>query len=221
MRGAVVRVLLADDHGIVRDGLRWMLRDEPDIDIVAEASNGEELLDRLRDHPGEVDIVLLDIRMPGLGGLDALERLTPPGAPATGPAMVILSMHHEPFLVRRAIELGAAGYLLKSATRQQLLAALRQVAAGNSYLQAEVTGPLLDQVAGRTPAAALPTVTPREVEVLVLVAAGKANKHIAAELGIAEDTVKTLLKDVYARLRVGNRAEAVAKALQLGIIDPA
>jgi DNA-binding NarL/FixJ family response regulator len=214
-------MLLADDHGLVREGLRWMLRGEADIDIVAEASNGEELLDHLRDHPGKVDIVLLDLRMPGLGGLDALERLTPPSAPATGPAVVILSMHHEPFLVRRAIELGAAGYLLKSATREELLAALRQVASGNSYLQAEVTGPLLDQVAGRTPPAALPTLTPRQVEILRLVAAGKANKQVAAELGIAEDTVKTLLKDVYARLRVGNRAAAVAKALQLGLIDAA
>jgi DNA-binding NarL/FixJ family response regulator len=214
-------MLLADDHGLVREGLRWMLRGEADIDIVAEASNGEELLDHLRDHPGKVDIVLLDLRMPGLGGLDALERLTPPSAPATGPAVVILSMHHEPFLVRRAIELGAAGYLLKSATREELLAALRQVASGNSYLQAEVTGPLLDQVAGRTPPAALPTLTPRQVEILRLVAAGKANKQVAAQLGIAEDTVKTLLKDVYARLRVGNRAAAVAKALQLGLIDAA
>jgi DNA-binding NarL/FixJ family response regulator len=214
-------MLLADDHGLVREGLRWMLRGEADIDIVAEASNGEELLDHLRDHPGKVDIVLLDLRMPGLGGLDALERLTPPSAAATGPAVVILSMHHEPFLVRRAIELGAAGYLLKSATREELLAALRQVASGNSYLQAEVTGPLLDQVAGRTPPAALPTLTPRQVEILRLVAAGKANKQVAAQLGIAEDTVKTLLKDVYARLRVGNRAAAVAKALQLGLIDAA
>ena len=84
----------------------------------------------------------------------------------------------------------------------------------------EVTGPLLDQVAGRAPPAAAPTITPREAQILRLVAAGKANKQIAAELDVAEDTVKTLLKDVYARLRVGNRAEAVAKAYQLGLIDP-
>lgn len=215
-----MRVLLADDHGLVREGLRWMLRDEPDIDIVAEASNGEELLGQLRDRPGEVDVVLLDIRMPGLGGLDVLERLAPTVGCAPDPAVVVLSMHREPFLVRRALELGAAGYLLKSVTRQELLTALRQVAAGNSYLQGEVTGPLLDEIAGRAPAAATPAVTPREAEILLMVAAGRANKQIAAELGIAEETVKSALKDIFARLQAGNRAEAAAKALQLGLIDP-
>jgi DNA-binding NarL/FixJ family response regulator len=212
-----VRLLLADDHRIVREGLRWMLRDEPDIDIVAEAGNGAELLAQLREHRDHVDVVLLDIRMPGLGGLDALEQLRPRTARAS-PAVIVLSMHHEPFLVRRAIELGAAGYLLKSVTRRELLAALRHVAAGSSYVQAEVTGPLLDQVAGRAPPAATPTLTDRQVEVLLLVSAGKANKQVAAELGIAEDTVKTVLKDIFARLRACNRAQAVTKALQLGLI---
>lgn len=216
-----MRVLLADDHAIVREGLRWMLREEPDIDIVAEAANGGELLEALGRHPGEVDIVLLDLRMPGLGGLDALERIVAPEAATCAPAVVILSMHHEPFLVRRAIELGAAGYLLKSATRRDLIAALREVAAGNSYLHAEVTGPLLDQVAGRAPPATTPTLTARETEILTLVAAGSANKEVAAELGVAEETVKSALKDAFARLRAANRAEAVAKAIQLGLIDPA
>jgi DNA-binding NarL/FixJ family response regulator len=180
-----VRVLLADDHAIVREGLRWMLRHESDIDIVAEASNGEELLGQLGAHPNEVDIVLLDIRMPGLGGLDALERFLPRHGRRSAPAFIVLSMHHEPFLVRRAIELGAAGYLLKSVTRQELLAALRQVAAGNCYLQGEVAGPLLKEIAGRASPAATPAVTPRQAEILLMVAAGKANKQIAAELGIA------------------------------------
>jgi DNA-binding NarL/FixJ family response regulator len=215
-----VRVLLADDHAIVRDGLRWMLRGEPDIDIVAEASNGEELLRALRDHPDEVDIVLLDVRMPGLGGLEALERLAPTVPGTTTPSVVILSMHQEPFLVRRAIELGAAGYLLKSASREEVLTALRHVAAGRSYLQVEVTGPVLDQVAGRVPRAASPTITQRQAEILCLIAAGQANKQIAAELSIAEATVKTLVKEIFARLGVVNRAEAVAKALRWGIIHP-
>jgi DNA-binding NarL/FixJ family response regulator len=216
-----VRVLLADDHAIVREGLRWMLRSEPDIDIVAEAGNGEELLSALRDHPDEVDIVLLDVRMPGLGGLEALEQLAPTVPGAAAPAVVILSMHQEPFLVRRAIELGAAGYLLKSASREQVLTALRHVAAGRSYLQVEVTGPVLDQVAGRCPRAASPNITQRQAEILCLIAAGKANKQIAAELSIAEDTVKTLVKEIFVRLGAVNRAEAVAKALRWGVIHPA
>lgn len=214
-----MRLLLADDHRIVRDGLRWMLSDEPDIDVVGEATDGQQLLDQLRDHPGDADIVLLDIRMPGLGGLDALEHLIG-DAPAEMPAVIILSMHGEPAFVRRAVELGASGYLLKSTTREQLLAALRHVAAGNAYIQSEITAPLLDQVAGRTTQAATPTLTERELQVLHLVATGATNKQIASQLDITEATVKTHLKGVFARLDVANRAEAVAKALQLGLIDP-
>ena len=98
-----MRVLLADDHRIVREGLRWMLRDEPDIDIVAEVGDGKQLLAWLRDHPDEVDVVLLDLRMPGLGGLEALERFIPSGSNPPRPAVIILSMHHEPYP-------GAAGH---------------------------------------------------------------------------------------------------------------
>lgn len=216
-----MRLLLADDHRIVRDGLRWMLSDEPDIEIAGEASDGQQLLDQLQDRSADVDVVLLDIRMPGMGGLDALERLSSLNDGGDPPAVIVLSMHHEPFLVRRAIELGAAGYLLKNATREQLLLALREVAAGNSYVQGEVTAPLLDQVAGRSPPPVVPTLTARERDVLQLVASGLANKQIATRLGISEGTVKTHLKEVFARLEAANRAEAVAKGLQLGLLDPA
>lgn len=213
-----MKVLLADDHRIVRDGLRWMLAGEPDIDIVAEAADGQQLLDVLDAHDGQVDVVLLDIRMPGVGGLEALQQLTAAHDGPT-PAVVVLSMHQEPAVVRRAIELGAAGYLLKSTTREQLLAALRHVAAGNCYVQAEVTAPLLDQVAGRVPSPVAPTLTGRERDVLGLVAAGYANKQIARQLTISEATVKTHLKDIFVRLAAANRAEAVARALQLGLLD--
>lgn len=213
-----MKVLLADDHRIVRDGLRWMLAGEPDIDIVAEAADGQQLLDVLDAHAGQVDVVLLDIRMPGVGGLEALQQLTDAHDGPT-PAVVVLSMHQEPAVVRRAIELGAAGYLLKSTTREQLLAALRHVAAGNCYVQSEVTAPLLDQVAGRVPSPVAPTLTGRERDVLGLVAAGYANKQIATRLTISEATVKTHLKDIFARLDAVNRAEAVARALQLGLLD--
>lgn len=212
-----MRVLLADDHGIVRDGLRWMLTEEPDVDIVGEVGDGRELLDLLEERRGEVDIVLLDIRMPGLGGLEVLDALLA-RAGGDDPAVVILSMHGEPGYVRRAIELGAVGYLLKSVSREELLAALRHVTAGRCYLQSEVTGSLLDQVAGRT-APPPPSLTARERTVLRLVADGLANKQIGARLGISEETVKTHLKDVFARLGVVNRAEAVTKAIQQGLLE--
>lgn len=216
-----MKVLLADDHRIVRDGLRWMLAGEPDVDIVGEAGDGQQLIDALQGGDGEVDVVLLDLRMPGLGGLDALQRLCDAGWSTGTPAIVILSMHQEPAVVRRAIELGASGYLLKSSTREELLTALRHVAAGNSYIQAEITGPLLDQVAGRNAPSAVPTLTDRELEVLELVAAGRANKQIAVQLGVTEDTVKTHLKTIFARLGVENRTQAVTTALRLGVIEQA
>jgi DNA-binding NarL/FixJ family response regulator len=214
-----MRLVLADDHAIVRDGLRWMLAGEADIEIVAEAGDGEQLVDELRALGDAVDVVLLDLRMPGVGGLEALERLaTTHRAPLT-PAVVVLSMHDDSALVRRAIELGAAGYLLKNTSRDELLTALRTVAAGNCYVQADVTGAVLDQVAGRARPRVPPTLTERELDVLGLVAEGYANKGIASRLGISEATVKTHLKDVFARLHAANRAEAVARATQLRLLD--
>lgn len=216
-----MKILLADDHRIVRDGLRWMLSGEPDVEIVGEASDGQQLLDALDEEGAAVDVVVLDIRMPGIGGLDALQRLIDAPRSASAPAIIILSMHQEPAVVRRAIELGAAGYLLKSSTREELLAALRHVAAGNSYVQAEITGTLLDHVAGRSEPSARASLTARELDVLRLVAAGQANKQIAARLGLSEATVKTHLKAVFARLGAANRTEAVTTALRLGLIDQA
>jgi DNA-binding NarL/FixJ family response regulator len=194
-----------------------MLAGEPDIDIVAEVGDGQELLDELAAHT-TVDLVLLDVRMPGLGGLDALQRLSHMWKDQNKPRVIVLSMHDEPAVVRRAIELGAAGYLLKSSTREELLAALRHVAAGQCVVQAAVTGPLLDHVAGRHRVPGFSILTDRELQVLGLVARGMANKQIAVALDLSEATIKTHLKAIFVRLDAANRAEAVAKALQLGLI---
>lgn len=207
-----MRIVIADDHKIVREGLRWMLEDEPAIDIVGEADSGAallELLDRM-----EADIVLLDVRMPGMTGLEALEAIS--GA-YPDVRVVILSMHDEPAYVRRAVELGAAGYLLKSADRDELMTALTEVAAGGSYVQGVVAGTLMDTLSGRGRSGAV--LSDREQEVLKLVANGFENKQIASELGISEATVKTHLKAAFARLDVTSRAEAVAVGLRLGLID--
>jgi DNA-binding NarL/FixJ family response regulator len=217
-----MRILLADDHLVVREGLRWMLSTEPDLDIVAEVDNGVDLLETLDDPSSEVDVVLLDLRMPGLDGLQVLQELAGrnPSELGGAPAIIVLSMHSEPSHVRRALALGAAGYLLKNMSRAQLLTALREIAAGHAYVQCDVMAPLLDQLAGRaTDAGAHTELTEREIQVLRLVAAGLPSKKIGTELGISETTVKTHLKDIFARLHVANRAEAASKALRLGVIE--
>lgn len=207
-----MKVAITDDHRVVREGLRYMLSDAPGIDVVGEAESGEELLAIIGSEP--VDVVLLDVRMPGMSGLDVLERLT-----ETAPQVrvLMLSMHDQPAYVRRAIELGAAGYVLKSAGRDELVTALQVAAEGGTYLPPELMEPLVASMAGRTrPSGKL---SPREHQVLQLVADGYENKQIATELGLSEATVKTYLRNVFERLEVSSRAEAVAVGLRLGLIE--
>ena len=191
-----------------------MLDEEPDIEVVGEAANGRELLDVLEAQ--EADVVLLDLRMPEVGGLEALERLR-----LSFPAVrvVVLTMHDEPGYVRRAIELGASGYLLKSTDRAELVRALTAVADGNAYVQAALTGSLLDDLVGRTSAGATASLSPRQLQVLQAVAEGLENKQIAHRLKVSEATVKTYLKAIFATLGVTGRAEAVAVGLRMGIIE--
>jgi DNA-binding NarL/FixJ family response regulator len=207
-----VRVVIADDHRIVREGIAWMLSEEEDVQIVGEAEDGEALLALLKDTP--VDVVLLDVRMPGIGGLKALETIRKEMPQVR---VIMLSMHDEAAYVRRAIELGASGYLLKRTGREEVARALRAVGEGNVYIQGEVTAPLVaglsdDQEAG-------PRLSPRELQVLQLLADGLENKQIAHELGISEATVKTYVKGIFERLDAHSRAEAVANGLRQGIID--
>jgi DNA-binding NarL/FixJ family response regulator len=207
-----MRVVIADDHRVVREGIRYMLSDETDIEIVGEAETGDELLGIVESEP--VDVALLDVRMPGMSGFDVLERLV---EIAPQVRVLMLSMHDQPAYVRRAMELGAAGYVLKSAGRDELLTALRVVAEDGTYLPSELMEPLIAGVTGR----AGPTgkLSPRERQVLQLVADGYENKQVAAELELSEATVKTYLRGVFERLQVSSRAEAVAVGLRLGVIE--
>ena len=207
-----MRIVIADDHRVVREGIRYMLSDETDIEIIGEAETGDELLGIVESEP--VDVALLDVRMPGMSGFDVLERLV---EIAPQVRVLMLSMHDQPAYVRRAMELGAAGYVLKSAGRDELLTALRVVAEDGTYLPSELMEPLIAGVTGR----AGPTgkLSPRERQVLQLVADGYENKQIAAELELSEATVKTYLRGVFDRLEVSSRAEAVAVGLRLGVIE--
>ncbi len=208
-----MRIVIADDHWTVRDGLRWMLSDEPDIEVVGEAANGVELLELLATT--ETDIVLLDVNMPEMSGLDALETLRQT-SPTLG--VIVLSMHDKAVYVKRAIELGANGYLLKSAGKDELVRAIGIVAGGGSYIQGELTGVILETATSGSDTAG-PRLSNRENEVLSRVARGEENKQIASALGISEATVKTYLKSIFERLDVHSRAEAVAVGLRLGIIE--
>jgi DNA-binding NarL/FixJ family response regulator len=205
-----VRVMIVDDHRIVREGLSYMLGALDDVELVGEAGSGSEFLELLpRADP---DVVLLDVRMPGMSGLEALEHVR---RKHPSVKVIMLSMHDQAAYVQQAVELGAFGYLLKSAGLDELRRALDSVIAGHPYLQGELAAALISipETAER------PHLSPTQLEVLELLSLGRENKQIARKLGISEATVKTHVKALFGRLGVRSRAEAVATALRLGLID--
>ena len=207
-----MNLLIVDDHKVVRDGVRFMLSDVEGLEIVGDASSAEAMFAFIASSP--VDVVLLDIRMDGMTGLDALEHLSAE-FPQIG--VLMMSMHDQPGYVRRALELGASGYLLKSAGRDEIVDAIRAVSEGETYIHRALMEPLLADVVG-TPQRAT-KLSPREQQVLQLIANGSENKQIARELGLSEATVKTYVRGVFERLDVSSRAEAVAVALRLDLIE--
>jgi DNA-binding NarL/FixJ family response regulator len=201
--------MIVDDHPVVRDGLRGIFDGVPDIEVVAEAGDGHEALAQAR--AARPDVVLMDLRMPGLDGVGAIERLS---ADHPEIRVVVLTTYDTDADVSRALAAGVAGYLLKDAPREELQAAVRTAAAGGRVLAQRITSQLIDGL-GRKPAAAP---TPRELEVLRLIARGAANKEVARALLISETTVKTHLKHVFAKLGVDNRAAAVVAAMERRLI---
>jgi DNA-binding NarL/FixJ family response regulator len=210
-----IRILLADDHVAVRQAVRVMLEAERDMVIAGEAGDGAEaiaLAARLRP-----DVVIIDLAMPGLGGLPAIPELR---RAAPRAAVLVFTMHKNPAYVYEAMRAGARGYVLKSATKDDLVAGIRAVHAGGGFLQPEIAGPILRRVAvdARMQAGGS-DLTVREIQVLEAVADGKSNKEIAAAIGIAEDTVKTHLRKLFEKLGASDRAQAVAIALRQHLIE--
>ncbi|MBC6461659.1 response regulator [Actinomadura sp. HBU206391] len=201
--------MIVDDHPVVRDGLRGMFDGVPDIVVVAEAADGHEALALARSE--RPDVVLMDLRMPGLDGVGAIERLR---ADHPRIRVIVLTTYDTDADVTRALAAGAAGYLLKDAPREELHQAVRTAAAGGQVLAASITSLLIGRL---TPAPAA-TPSPRELEVLRLIARGAANKEVARALLISETTVKTHLKHVFAKLGVDNRAAAVVVAMERRLI---
>ncbi|MEU6276179.1 response regulator transcription factor [Streptomyces populi] len=208
----MIRIILADDHPVVREGLRAMLSAEPDLDVVADASSGpraEALAAELRP-----DIVLMDLRMPEGGGVDAIVRMTRAGLPCR---IVVLTTYETDRDILRAVEAGAAGYLLKDLPRAELADAVRAAARGETVLAPSVAARLVDQLRSRPER---PRLSERETAVLRLVAEGCTNAEIGRRLFIGESTVKTHLLRAFTKLGVDDRTAAVTTALRYGLLDP-
>ncbi len=190
-----LRVIVADDHEAVRQGLRWMLRSDDAVEVVAEAADGESLLDLL-DRVA-CDVVLLDLSMPVMSGLDVLAALK---ASDRRLPVVVLTMHDDAAHVDRALALGASGYILKSAPRDEMVRALMAAAAGGAYVQPSLAKPLLARyvlAAEGPPGEEADQLAPRQLQLLRALAAGRSNKELAHDLAISEATVKGYLKDLY------------------------
>jgi NarL family two-component system response regulator YdfI len=212
-----IRILIADDHLIIRQGLRLILETEPDFELVGEAADGAEAI-RLcaKLHP---DVVLMDLRMPGMDGLTAIERLHTEQPEV---AVVILTTFNEDELMLRGLQAGARGYLLKDTDRAALFDTIRAAARGETLLQPAIMAKVLasagSQVSNKKPNEPAPILTDRESQVLEGVARGERSKEIAARLGISERTVKAYLASIYDKLGVDSRAAAIAVAAQKGLL---
>ncbi|WP_243231846.1 response regulator transcription factor [Microbacterium sp. CIAB417] len=207
----MIRVLVADDHPIVRSGIVGLLAMDDGLDVVGQASDGAEAVElatTLRP-----DVVLMDLRMPGLTGAEATARIAE-AAPEV--RVLVLTTYESDDDILGAIEAGASGYLLKAAPQEEIVAGIRAVAEGHTVLAPSIAATLVSRM--RQDAAVKPQLSPREIQVLRLVAAGRSNPEIACELFIGEATVKTHLLHVFEKLGVSDRTRAVTLALELGIL---
>ena len=216
---AGVRIVVADDHQVVRAGFAGMLETQPDFTVVGTAADGAAAVAMCRELSPE--IVLMDVRMPGTDGIEATRLLARDGA---GPRVIILTTFDLDEYVYDALQAGASGFLLKDVTAERLFDAVRVVAAGEALLAPTVTRRLIGEFARLRPApetgAALETLTPRETEVLRLVAAGLSNPEIAARLLVTEETVKTHVSRLLGKLNLRDRTQAVVTAYESGLVVP-
>ena len=215
----MIRVLIADDETLVRAGIRMLLERVPDVEVVAEAVDGEQALRLLESDA--VDVGLLDVRMPQRGGLEVLEALA--GRSAVPPCLLLTTFDDREALLR-GLRVGARGYLRKDVTVQTLVRAIRALADGGTFFQPSLTEKLLRGVR-RTPAAGVPPapillepLTPRETEVMRMVAGGYSNREIGHALGTAEGTVKVQVSSILSKLGVRDRVQAVLRVLEAGLI---
>jgi DNA-binding NarL/FixJ family response regulator len=213
----LIRVILVDDHAVVRKGIREFLEDEGDIQVVAEAADGKAALALIGEN--EPDVVVLDIQMPGLNGIDLTRQLR---ATANPVGILVLTAYDDDPYIMAGIEAGANGYVLKSASPEEIVRAVRAVYEGQSAVDPAVASKLIEYLSGRSGTAASKapeSLTDRELEVLALVAQGLTNRAIGRRLGISDRTVQGHLANVFSKLGASSRTEAVMAAVKLGWIE--
>jgi DNA-binding NarL/FixJ family response regulator len=201
-----IRVLCVDDHPIVRDGIAAIISLQPDMMLAGAAATGGEALERFFEL--RPDVTLVDLRLPDMSGFDLIKKIKDKSPNAR---IIVLSSHEGDVDIQRALEAGAQGYVVKGIVRAELFEIIRSVHAGKRRLPAAIAQKLAEHMADEP-------ISPRELEVLSLMAAGKRNKEIAGELSIAEDTVKMHVRNIFSKLQVNDRTEAVTIALRRGII---
>jgi len=201
-----IRILVVDDHTVVRQGLVALLNTVPDLEVVAEASDGQEAIEAHRNH--RPDVTLMDLRLPKIAGADAISLIR---QEAPGARIIVLTTFDGDEDIFRALQAGAKGYLLKGTDVDELTAAIRAVYAGKSKIPAFVAEKLAERMGG-------PALTSRELEVLQRIVAGRSNKEIAGDLHISEATVKTHINSLLSKLNVSDRTQAATTALQRGIV---
>jgi DNA-binding NarL/FixJ family response regulator len=203
----VIRVLSVDDHPLLRGGIAALIGNQTDMEVVAEACNGREALEQFRKH--RPDVTLMDLQMPEMSGIDAISAIRGEFPEAR---IVILTTHAGDVQVSRALKAGARGYLLKGSLRNELLETIRAVHAGQKRVSSEVAAEIAEHSTDNA-------LTPREVDVLRLAAKGNANKEIGAQLSLTEETVKSHIRNILAKLEAKDRTHAVAIGVKRGIID--
>ncbi|WP_174550731.1 response regulator transcription factor [Microtetraspora malaysiensis] len=207
-----IRVLLADDHPVVRRGLAALLATLPGMEVVAQAGTGREALREIGIN--RPDVVIMDLRMPVLDGVEATRRIS---KEYPGTAVLVLTMFQEDTLVADALNAGARGYLLKSAEQDEIERAIRAVAAGGAIFSSAVAGPVLGRIAAGRDEPALPALSPRERQVLDLIATGATNGAIAHRLGLSPKTIGNHISAIFLKLGVASRAEAIVIAKDAGL----
>ena len=223
MSAATIRIVVADDHEMVRTGFAAMLATQPDFTVVGTAADGAEAIRVCRER--SPDVVLMDVRMPGIDGIEATRQLIRTATADSRPRILILTTFDLDEYVYDAIRAGASGFLLKDATAERLFDAVRVIAAGDALLAPTVTRRLIGEFAAQhrpdpPPKAALLALTPRETQVLRLVAEGLSNPEIAARLTVSEETVKTHVSRMLAKLGLRDRTQAVVAAYETGLVVP-
>ncbi len=201
-----IRILCVDYHPVVRDGLMAVIATQPDMSVVGEAGEGRAALAKYREH--KPDVVVMDLRMPGMGGVEATVQIR---KEFRGARIIVLTTYEGDEDIHRALAAGAQAYLLKDSVRKELLQTIREVHAGQRHISPAMAA----RLAEHTPRISL---SPRELEVLPLIAKGLRNKEIGAALDIAEDTVKIHIKNIFGKMKVIDRTQAVVSASQRGII---